>query len=400
MILRNQGRFKRDVITTKGVLTIRRTMLAVPRGDEKSRAALAEIQGTRKGVFPLDELLGIDRLPLKMTPAMMCAVAREAVRAQSYRDAEALVAQHYRVTICSRTIRKVTELVGSLVAEDDRKRGAEAREAMEAGFDRRTRRRRADDVLYIEMDGAMVATRGDGGGVRWRECKIGMAFARADMREWTTRKGEVRREITTKRFVGLIGGYREFGELLLGMVHHCYDHRRRHRIVVVTDGAEWIRTLVRDLFPGATHILDLAHAKEHVSAFSRLIGLSEDERAEWVGLVNRDIEEGRVEDALDRIRPYRDAEIPADETNLYDYVESRTEMMRYADFRAAGDFVGSGACESANKYVMQDRMKLTGMSWGLVGGQAVLALKCRYEADCWDEVVALVEAAYGVAIIE
>ena len=384
-------------MTTRGVITITRTMLAVPRGDAKSRDALAEIQGKRKGVFPLDQRLGLDVLPLKMTPKMMCAVAREAVRAKSYREATATILERYRVRLSERTVRKVTDLVGRLVEEDDRRRGEEARKAIAAGFDRRTRRRRADDVLYIEMDGAMVLTRDEGG--KWRECKIGIVFASEDVREWKTAKGEVRRRIGAKRLVAHIGGWREFAELLLG-VAHLYDYRRRAHVVVVTDAAEWIRLLVAELFPEATHILDLAHVKEHVSEFSRLTGLAEAERREWAGLVDADIEEGRIDEALGRIAPYRDVKLGEDDTNLYNYVEGHREMMRYDEYRAAGYFVGSGASESANKYVMQNRMKLSGMRWSLAGGQSMVALKCRYEADRWDEVVEIVSDAYRVALPE
>ena len=61
-------------------------------------------------------------------------------------------------------------------------------------------------------------------------------------------------------------------------------------------------------------------------------------------------------------------------------------MMRYDEWRAAGYFVGSGAIESANKYTMQNRMKLSGMSWKLETARGMLALKARLESGLWHEV--------------
>lgn len=60
--------------------------------------------------------------------------------------------------------------------------------------------------------------------------------------------------------------------------------------------------------------------------------------------------------------------------------------MKYDEYREQGYPVGSGTQESANKYGMQDRMTLQGQRWKKERGQGVLALKCRYESDCWNTV--------------
>ena len=70
--------------------------------------------------------------------------------------------------------------------------------------------------------------------------------------------------------------------------------------------------------------------------------------------------------------------------------------MNYKEYREKGYFVGSGASESANKYVMQNRMKLEGMRWNIETGQGMLALKTRYEGRCWDEVQSIVEKSFGL----
>ena len=43
-----------------------------------------------------------------------------------------------------------------------------------------------------------------------------------------------------------------------------YSYQCCSQIVVISDGASWIQKIVEEFFPGAVHILDLYHIKEHV----------------------------------------------------------------------------------------------------------------------------------------
>lgn len=56
-------------------------------------------------------------------------------------------------------------------------------------------------------------------------------------------------------------------------------------------------------------------------------------------------------------------------------------MVRHGEWRDAGCFLGSGTIESANKYVMQNRMKLPGTSWNLETARGMLSLKAALRAD-------------------
>ena len=74
-------------------------------------------------------------------------------------------------------------------------------------------------------------------------------------------------------------------------------------------------------------------------------------------------------------------------TNLYTYVKNHYSGMDYRSFREKGYFVGSGAIESANRYLMQNRMKLPGMRWNKDAAQRMLSLKVREESGQWNQVV-------------
>jgi hypothetical protein len=60
-------------------------------------------------------------------------------------------------------------------------------------------------------------------------------------------------------------------------------------------------------------------------------------------------------------------------------------MTKYASFRAQGYPIGSGSVESANKLVVQSRMKQAGMRWGPSHVNAMLAMRNLACNDRWTE---------------
>jgi len=73
------------------------------------------------------------------------------------------------------------------------------------------------------------------------------------------------------------------------------------------------------------------------------------------------------------------------------YLRERLPQLAYADFLVAGYPIGSGVVESANKRVVEARLKGAGMHWTVPNANAVLALRgvlCsqRWEA-CWEPIV-------------
>ena len=138
--------------------------------------------------------------------------------------------------------------------------------------------------------------------------------------------------------------------------------------------------------------MDLSHVKEHVGDFGKWINKDADEASKWIEKINKMIEESQIEEVLKTLEPYANTKCPDNVLNLYKYISNHKECMDYKKYKSLGYFVGSGASESANKYVMQNRMKLQGMRWNKETGQGVLSLKARMESGCWHEVESLLEA--------
>jgi hypothetical protein len=73
------------------------------------------------------------------------------------------------------------------------------------------------------------------------------------------------------------------------------------------------------------------------------------------------------------------------------YLEARVAQMAYPQFQAEGWPMGSGMVESANKLVVEDRLKGAGMHWAEANVNPLLALRNAVCNDRWDESWTIIE---------
>ena len=384
MRLKNKGLYPRDILTLGGKLTLCRTLL-VPENQED--------RDNIKGIYPLDQELMIDKAPFKATYRMMAAIAREGILCTSYSKSAKQIEEKYHAIISPAQVKRITDYVGNLVYMDDCRRAAEAKAAEHQKTDLRRRRRRENDVLYLEFDGSMVDTRIETEGSSWKECKIAMAFSSADFRRWINRKGKECHALGKRDIVGIIGTVEDFRYHILALAkRNGYDFCSE--VVVITDGAKWIIPFVEELFPRATHILDKFHAKENASKFANAVKRGKNQKEIYARELNDLIDKGDVNGLLEATAPYKDWKARNGILNFHTYVDSHKQCMNYPEYKAKGYFVGSGAIESCHRYTMQNRMKQSGMRWNVETGQGILSMKSRYESGKWKEVVELCRLDY------
>ena len=330
-------------------------------------------------------------LPFKITCQMMCAIAKEAVRARSYTDARVNIEEKYHVTMSSVQVEKVTDFIGALVYESQLKEAREAEAISHKKVDGRLRRRRKNDILYLEIDGAMIHVRDKKDGDGWMESKHAIAFNLSDIHYFKLEDGEPKgHRIMSRDFIGFIGSADDFK-------YHFYALAKRNEcdfcseLVVISDGALWIRDIVKELLPKATHILDLYHAKENAGKFAHAVKRGKIQKKEFADELCALIDNGNVSELLKILMPYKDEKFPSGVLNFYKYIENHKDCMNYPLYKQKGYFVGSGAIESGNIRLMQNRMKLQGMRWKLSKGQGMLSLKAKYESNKWEEVELLMQ---------
>ena len=82
--------------------------------------------------------------------------------------------------------------------------------------------------------------------------------------------------------------------------------------------------------------------------------------------------------------------LPPGVGNIYNYIVNNKERIKYKSYKEKGYYIGSGPIESGNKVVIQQRMKQSGMRWGVSGGQYISTLRAKYESNLWNDVIEVV----------
>jgi hypothetical protein len=158
-ILRNGGKQERSIITGEGSLAINRTVLKVTEGRRTVPECGMErengVKERHKERIPLDEYLKTDKLPFKMTEKMMKETAFMGQSQVSFKRAAEMAGKISGVKISAEMTREVTEYVGKLVFEKDRRKAEER----DKNMSKTEYKREKEGVLYIMADGSMVNTR-------------------------------------------------------------------------------------------------------------------------------------------------------------------------------------------------------------------------------------------------
>ena len=191
----------------------------------------------------------------------------------------------------------------------------------------------------------------------------------------------------------------EFTHQALGEVHRR-GTATAGTVVGIADGAVWCQGVYDVHCPEAVRILDFYHAQTYlVAAAQAAFGPGTAAASEWLGTQCHALKHKSPEDVLTALAalpvetaPAR-AEAVAAQAEALGYLSARLEQARYATFLAAGYPIGSGAVESANKLVVEARLKRAGMHWAIAHVNPMLALRTVACSDRWAEVWPRITAA-------
>ena len=226
------------------------------------------------------------------------------------------------------------------------------------------------DELYVSIDGGMVHVDD-----QWQEAKVGLI---CDGDEQVDAEG---RMLMARDIAAVRGGPEELAEAMDARLAR-FDLSRT-RAVVLGDGAKWIWNLAEDMFPNRVEILDYYHAMEHLWGCANvLFGEGSDETKKWVEQQKKLLLDDKVEQVIRSLvklqAKYRAPSKKEAIISLHGYMSNNAHRMRYKTFTEAGHPIGSGAVESAIKYVIQSRMKRAGMRWHQKGADSMLCLRSIY----------------------
>lgn len=340
-----------------------------------------ELENART-VSPVDQVLGIANLPFKISPVMMIELAYRAAKAASYQEAEDFFYRTNKIRVNDDTIRQVVNYIGNIVYEEDCRKASAAENFDESELPRNDTK---GSVLYIMADGAALNTRTrDTNGSTWKENKLAVAFTDGDMYYWKSKEGKEKHRIDRREYISLIGSSYEFKYHMLALARRN-GYGKIKQTVIISDGATWIRNIKEEVFPDAQQILDLFHLKENTYNFAKTI-FSNDEKkyVPWAENICQKLENGEWKAVLKKLEKYKEIKLPAGIVNLHTYITNNKNNIDYPYYKQQGWFVGSGAIESGNKIVLQNRLKLAGMRWNVSTAQCMLSLKAKIESGLWD----------------
>ena len=145
---------------------------------------------------------------------------------------------------------------------------------------------------------------------------------------------------------------------------HRRGVERATEVCAVQDGAQWLQGLVDSHRADAVRILDFAHAAEYINEIGQAVQ-AEGGRlpARWLEGVLHRLKHQGPQRVLRHLR-WLAARSPSPtvQANLA-YLQKREAHMQYPTYQAAGWPIGSGSVESANKVVVEARLKGAGMRW-------------------------------------
>jgi hypothetical protein len=159
------------------------------------------------------------------------------------------------------------------------------------------------------------------------------------------------------------------------------------QVASVSDGAEWIQGFIDFHAPSATRILDFPHAAQRICQIGEaVLGAEHASLRAWQTRQLHDLKHQGAAGVLERLRSFAAGQpsggIVAE--NLA-YLEKRVAQMQYPAFQAAGWPIGSGMVESANKLVVEARLKGAGMHWSRLSVNPLLGLRNAVCNDRWAE---------------
>lgn len=207
----------------------------------------------------------------------------------------------------------------------------------------------------------------------WKEARLSMAHA----------EGSV-----TPVFAGTMESVKIAGQQMMLCVQQA-GAIEGTKIHCVGDGAPWIANQVEEKFgSNGKYLIDFYHLCEYLSAAAPYCAKSNSVEA-WLKTQKDALKSNQHTHVLHALRPYlenqtiEDAQAPV--RACYRYINNRPNQLDYKTAIEKGLPIGSGEIESAHRYVIQKRLKLSGAWWLLKNAKNIINLRTCRANHLWDD---------------
>jgi Uncharacterised protein family (UPF0236) len=355
-------------------------------GPLKLKRAYFHCAACGQGFCPRDRQLGLENTSLSPAVTRMVAAVGALV---SFQEGSQLLEELAGLHVDARQVERSAEALGAEIAADEKSQTQPLAQSP------------LPPTLYLGVDGTGIPMRGaelkgragkqPDGTAKTREVKLCTVWS-AEARD--TQGRPVRDEgsisytaaIESAATADTDKAPAEFTQRVLREAS-----RRRftqaERTVVLGDGAPWIWSIARELFPRALQIVDRFHVKQHLSDVSKaLYGGDSKPARDWAERRHEELDSGRLADLLRALRRHADRSDAA--RKCLQYIHRNRDRMKYPAFEALGLCTSTGVVEAGCKVAIGTRLKRAGMHWSTTGANSIIALRCcrlsgRFQ-DFWE----------------
>jgi len=237
------------------------------------------------------------------------------------------------------------------------------------------------EPVYAMVDGSMLLTREE----KWKEVKVGRVFGGNSLVEVSKK----RNILTNSVYKAHMGKASEFWE------RFSVEIPRSKQLVFINDGARWIWNYIEERYPNSIQILDFFHCKEHICQFAKEFFGNTQQASDFSEQLCNMLLEEKVDGAIETIRGLepQSKKKHDEKEKLLGYLETNKKRINYGRFKKMGLLIGSGPIESAQRNVVQKRMKQSGQRWTIRGAQQIVNLRVCHQSNKWEYVTKIIKNA-------
>lgn len=235
------------------------------------------------------------------------------------------------------------------------------------------------EKALLSVDGAIIPLVGG----EWAEVKT---LVVGEVVTHTNQEGEAEVKTQALSYFSRLADAQRFQHLAHSELHRR-GIERSGKVAAVMDGADWQQGFVDYHRSDAIRILDFPHAAQRITGVGQaLFGEGTPATHQWIEPRLHQLKQDGPDNLLTELHQLQ---LQNPQTKLLQenlaYLEKRVTQMQYPRFQAQGWPIGSGCVESANKLVVEARLKGSGMHWLRGNVDPMLALRNLVCSDRWTD---------------
>jgi len=183
---------------------------------------------------------------------------------------------------------------------------------------------------------------------------------------------------------------KELAKALLKMKNAGLIPEENARLCIIGDGASWIWNRTSEIFPTAKIVLDFYHCSEHLhGAANDQFGKGTADAREFVESNLTRLFINDFDDVISDLRSLKPSSPEAEKkiNGVVGYLLNYEEAVNYGKAKRGGYHIGSGAIESANKFIGHVRLKRSGAWWYESHANHILKLRCAKYNGTYNRII-------------